>query len=451
LLRSIQCPVLVIYGAQDTCQPYGRAKRLAELTGGDLVVARGSGHMLQGRSPVTVNHWIRDFATKVCGGTTSVRTQWTRPLNRPRRALYLCSPIGLGHARRDIAIAAELRRLRPDLQIDWLTQHPVSALLERYGERVHPASTWLANESAHFESEAGEHDLHAFQALRSMDEILVNNFMVFDDLVREESYDLWIGDEAWDLDYFLHENPELKRAAYVWLTDFVGVLPTPEGGDAEAALTADYNAEMLEQIARFPRVRDRSLFIGDADDVVPDDFGPGLGPIRDWTEKVFDFTGYVTGYPPSDVDDRDELRAEFGFGPDDRICVVSVGGSGVGGHLLRRVMAAYPATARAVPGLRMVAVTGPRIDPGSLSAPAGVEVRGFVPDLHRLLAACDVAVVQGGLTTTMELAATGRPFIYVPLRRHFEQNQHVRHRLAGHRAGRRLADEELNPETRRAP
>ena len=23
-------------------------------------------------------------------------------------------------------------------------------------------------------------------------------------------YDLWIGDEAWDLDYFLHENPELK-------------------------------------------------------------------------------------------------------------------------------------------------------------------------------------------------------------------------------------------------
>ena len=56
-----------------------------------------------------------------------------------------------------------------------------------------------------------------------MDEILVSNFMVFSDLVAGEPYDLWVGDEAWDVDYFLHENPELKRAPYVWLTDFVGL------------------------------------------------------------------------------------------------------------------------------------------------------------------------------------------------------------------------------------
>ena len=43
-----------------------------------------------------------------------------------------------------------------------------------------------------------------------MDEILVNNFMVFDEIVRDEHYDLVIGDEAWDIDYFLHENPELQ-------------------------------------------------------------------------------------------------------------------------------------------------------------------------------------------------------------------------------------------------
>ena len=55
-----------------------------------------------------------------------------------------------------------------------------------------------------------------------MDEILVANFMVFHDVVQDEPYDLWIGDEAWDVDHFLHENPELKTAAYAWLTDFVG-------------------------------------------------------------------------------------------------------------------------------------------------------------------------------------------------------------------------------------
>jgi AcrR family transcriptional regulator len=64
------------------------------------------------------------------------------------------------------------------------------------------------------ESESAEHDLHCFQAIRRMDEILLANFMVFHDLAREEDYDLWIGDEAWELDSYLHENPEHKHAAY---------------------------------------------------------------------------------------------------------------------------------------------------------------------------------------------------------------------------------------------
>lgn len=51
------------------------------------------------------------------------------------------------------------------------------------------------------------------------------------------------------------------------------------------------------------------------------------------------------------------------------------------------------------------------------------------PNLPRLLAASDVALVQGGLTTTMELVALGRPFVAFPLRNHFEQRLHVRHRL----------------------
>jgi UDP-N-acetylglucosamine:LPS N-acetylglucosamine transferase len=69
-----------------------------------------------------------------------------------------------------------------------------------------------------------------------------------------------------------------------------------------------------------------------------------------------------------------------------------------------------------------------------------------VPHLYRQLAACDVAVVQGGLTTCMELTANRRPFVYVPLRHHFEQNLHVRHRLDRYRAGRCPAYDELDPD-----
>ena len=86
-------------------------------------------------------------------------------------------------------------------------------MLEARGERIHPASAFLASESGHIESESAGHDLHCFQAWRRMDEILLANFMVFHDLAGDEQYDLWIGDEAWELDYYLHENPELKSAA----------------------------------------------------------------------------------------------------------------------------------------------------------------------------------------------------------------------------------------------
>ena len=159
--------------------------------------------------------------------------------------------------------------------IDWLAQDPVTRVLEAAGERIHPASRYLANESRHIEAESDGHQLHAFEAIRRMDEILLANFMVFHDVARSQPYDLWIGDEAWELDYYLHENPELKTAPYCWLTDFVGWLPMPDRGEREAMLTADYNAEMIEQIARFPHVRDRAIFIGEPEDVVPDVVWPG--------------------------------------------------------------------------------------------------------------------------------------------------------------------------------
>jgi len=311
---------------------------------------------------------------------------------------------------------------------------------------VHPASRLLANESRHLEGESAEHDLHCFQAFRRMDEILLANFHVLDDVVRDEDYDLLIGDEAWELDHFLHENPELKRSPYAWLTDFVGFLPVPGAGSDEARLTADYNAEMLEHVARFPRLRDRSVFVGNPDDVVPGSFGSGLPQIRSWVDAHYDYGGYVTGFDPAELGGRDQLRAELGYHPDEQVCLVTVGGSGVGGHLLRRVMAAYPAAKATLPDLRMVVVTGPRIEPSALPVYQGLEVRPYVQGLYRHLAACDLAVVQGGLTTSMELTASARPFLFFPLQHHFEQQVHVRHRLANYRAGRCMEYATSTPE-----
>ncbi len=125
---------------------------------------------------------------------------------------------------------------------------------------------------------------------------------------------------------------------------------------------------------------------------------------------------------------------------------MTVGGSGVGAHLLRRIITAFPEAKRRVPGLRMIVVAGPRIDPSSLPSAEGLEIRAYVHDLYRHLAACDLALVQGGLTTCMELTANRRPFLYFPLRHHFEQNFHVRHRLDRYAAGRCMDFDEATPE-----
>ena len=393
-----------------------------------------------------MNLALRDLCEQAFAREPTPRDPTVHRADGRPRALYISSPIGLGHAQRDLAIGRELRRLRPDLEIDWLAQDPVTRLLETEGERVHPASAHLANESRHIESESAEHDLHCFQALRRMDEILAANFMLFHDVVREQRYDLWIGDEAWELDYYLHENPKEKRAPFAWLTDFVGFLPMEQGDERECFLTADYNADMVEHVAEHPEVRDVALFVGNPDDIVAERLGPDLPGIRDWTERNFDFAGYVTGFDPVDLGGRTKLRAELGYGDDELVCIVTVGGSGVGAGLLRRVIAAYPLARERVPQLRMIVVAGPRIDPRSLPAHAGMEVVPYVHNLYRHLAACDLAVVQGGLTTSMELTANKRPFIYFPLRHHFEQNFHVRHRLERYGAGRRMDFEESSPE-----
>jgi predicted glycosyltransferase len=232
------------------------------------------------------------------------------------------------------------------------------------------------------------------------------------------------------------------------MTDFVGWLPMPERGEREAFLTADYNAEMIEQIARFPRLRDRSVFVGNPADCVDLPLGPGLPSVREWTEQHFEFTGHVLGARPYAAAERTALRQRLGYGTGDKVCVVTVGGSAVGTAMLRRLVEAWPMAKRAVPELRMVLVTGPRIDPDSLARPTDPDltVCGYLADLTDHLAACDLAVVQGGLTTTMDLVAGGRPFLYLPLQGHFEQNVHVPQRLAQYGAGVRVDWPEASPE-----
>jgi len=423
--RRVACPTLVIHGDQDGRVPYVKGQAVAELVpGAKLLTIGGGGHLLQARDPVAFCRAVRDFV-----GVTPAPSTWVRSMARKRRALFISSAIGLGHVQRDLAIAREMRALQPDLEIDWFTVHPASTYLEREGERLHPITKRLANESRHVEAIAGEHDLQAFFALRTMDEVMARNFLTFIDLMESEHYDIVIGDEAWEVDYHYHENPELKRQPFVFLTDFVGCLPMEEGNRREAFLCADKNADDIEHVARYPWIRDRAIFVGNVEDAPELPFGPGLPMIRDWTRRNFTFTGYALPFDPATLADTDRLRARHGYRTDEKLVIAAVGGTAVGAPLLRRIADAFPAMKRQVPELRMLLVAGPRLAREALPRHEGLEVLPYVHKLFEHLACADLSLVQGGLSTCMELVATRRRFLNFPLERHFEQCIHVQNRL----------------------
>lgn len=437
VIARVQCPVLIIHGDQDTCDPIKLSHALiAARPDWPLVTFEQSGHAPHVRDPVKVNCEIARFLDL----PQPTRRPWRRAASRTTpRALFVSSPIGLGHIQRDLAIARELRRIVPDLQIDWLAQPPVTHVLARNGETIHPMSSLLASESAHWEAASHNHRLHCFYAWRDMDEILLANFLVFLGVVRETPYDLWIGDEAWDVDYYLHENPELKTAPYVFLTDFIGWLPIDRSaGSREALLTSDYNAEMIRQVQRYKRIRDHALYIGDYDDLLPERFGHDLPLIPDWAREYFTAVGYVVPFDPADYSDTRALRTRLGYEPHRPLIVCAVGGTTVGQPLLRKTIDAWPLIQHERPDACCVVVAGPRIDSESLPQHEGLEIRPYVHNLYEHLAAADLGIAQGGLSTTMELTVNRRPFLYFPIRDHCEQVYNVAYRLDHYHAGRRL-------------
>lgn len=455
LLPRVSVPTLALHGTLDKIVPYTHATRMvAAIPGARLVTFEGAGHSLHGRHAVKVNHLIRDFVldrpveARAVPATTERKAPPARPRGTAsRRILWLSSPIGLGHIQRDLAIARRLQEIHPDATVDFLTASPSDRAVEAWGARLHPASRLLHDESGHIEGWAGDHELHAQNALWDMDEIMAANFMTFADVVEREDYDLWVGDEGWDLDYFLHENPELKRAPYVFLTDFIGVLPMRDDkSSVEFRRAWDKNAENIDHLRLHPDVRDLSIMVGDEDDVLDREFGPDLPNMRQWAREHFRFSGYTYHFDPGTYADKAALRHELGYRPDERVILVSAGGTSVGRNLLRKCAAAFSLVAPRIPDARMLLVAGPRLDPAELPGGPRIDVRPYVPHLFRHHAAAHLAIVQGGLTTTMELAAFQTPFLYFPLRNHFEQNFHVARRLDRLGAGVRMDYDMIGPE-----
>jgi UDP:flavonoid glycosyltransferase YjiC (YdhE family) len=362
------------------------------------------------------------------------------------KVLYISGSVGLGHARRDLAIARELRRLDPGVEIAWLAGDPARQVIAEAGETLLPESEAYGDETAVAEDTAEGFSLNLLGrfALRAQS-AFKRTLATFEEVSARYPYDLLIGDETYEIDTALAKRPELKKAPFVMIYDFVG-MDAMSRNPLERLLAYRVNwAWGGGPRAKPPTHQDLTLFIGEPEDVADKPFGFLLPNRREYARRYYHFVGYAFPFDPTDYSDKKKARSALGYDEECPLILCAVGGTSIGADLLRLCAASYPHIQERVGDTRMVLVCGPRIDTAAIDVPSGVDVHGYVPRLYEHLAASDVAIVQGGGTTTLELTALRTPFIYFPLEGHFEQNLVVAKRLARHGAGERLHYSETTP------
>jgi hypothetical protein len=366
---------------------------------------------------------------------------------RTIRALYVSGSIGLGHVARDLAVARELRLLIPHIDIRWLAGPPASDELTRQGEVLVPECNDYRCETDQAEASVrGGHlnlTRYVYRALGGW----LHNARVLGRTARRGEFDVTIGNETYEVvvAHVVGMKVLPRNIPFVMMYDFYG-MDTATTGFIERLGAWGLNFVWAQEGRITGRRHNAAIFFGEIDDVPSRPFGLFLPNRREYAGSHVEFVGYPLGFNLDTVSDRASLRVALGYGPEP-IVICTVGGTAVGRTLLELCGRAYPSLAERLPGVRMILVCGPRIDPFSLKVPEGPERCGMVPGLYKYLAVCDLAVIQGGGTTSLELTALRRPFLFFPVEGQSEQEITVANRLARHGAGVRMSPSSTTPES----
>lgn len=187
------------------------------------------------------------------------------------------------------------------------------------------------------------------------------------------------------------------------------------------------------------------LFVGELEDVPDRRYGFFLPKRREFAKKYYHFVGYIVRFDPAEYGDKVKIRVKLGYGKEPLV-ICATGGTAAGWEMLELCGKAYPILKEKIPELRMVIVYGELFGLATPHLPPDVESYNFLPDIYEHYAACDLAVVVGGGTTTIELTALRKPFIFFPLEKQFDQQLYIADRIARHRAGVKMRYHETTPE-----
>ncbi|UCC80170.1 MAG: hypothetical protein JSW64_02070 [Candidatus Zixiibacteriota bacterium] len=360
-----------------------------------------------------------------------------------KKILYISGSVGLGHVTRDLAVAKELRKQVPDVDISWMAAHPASQILKDAGEKLLPESDSWINYTAVAEKFAKGGSFNLITWLFRLRKDWESNVETFKKVLQDNQFDLIVGDETYEISIAIKKNPQIKNIPYAVIYDFIGMKAMSKN-PLEILGVYLWNKKWVEGSKQEPFPIELTIFDGVPEDVPDKKLGFLLPNIRDFAKARCEFVGYIINATLEELQDHANIRGKLGYGPGPLV-ICSIGGTAIGKKLLELCVEAFPIVKEKIPDLKMLLVCGPRLDPRSLNVHQGIITRGYIPNLVEHFAACDLAIVQAGGTSTLELTALGRPFLYFPLEQHCEQQVHVAGRLARHKAGVKMSFSKTTP------
>jgi hypothetical protein len=354
-----------------------------------------------------------------------------------KRLLYISGSVGLSHVTRDLAIARSLKRIIPGLEIFWLADEPALSFLVNSGEKVLPGSHEMNHGNKILdEPEYEGYEFNVMKWYSKYSKGMGENATKILTIANEGGYDLIVGDEAYDLMDAFQRDITKKKVPVVSIIDFLAIdRATNSPYDFISTYYANYRY-FVKRIKARPPVADKWLIIGDMEDFKDKRYGIFLPKRLELAKKHLQFVGYPMGFNPREYQNPSKVKKDLGYG-NEPLLLCSKGSTKAGKVLFDLIIKTYPLIHKELPNLRMILVLGPSISLDKISVPDGVELKGYVPELYKHMAAADLNICQPGLGTIMELISLERPFLYFPLEKHFEHEE-IAYRCKVHNAGVRM-------------
>ena len=349
----------------------------------------------------------------------------------------------MGHVTRDLAIVKELRLINPDVEISWLGSPLSAKVIDEAGEKLLPEADQIADYNLPGIQAISDFGLDLMKYVRAAKEPRRRNVHLLGRLMNKYNFDLIVGDEIYEIILAMAGGQFRPKCPLIMIEDFIG----HEAMENKLAVKLGvylYSRRWIEAIiATSPSVT--HLFVGELEDVPDKRYGFLLPNRRRFARKYYHFLGHIVRFDPAEYADKAKIRAKLGYG-NEPLIICATGGTGAGRELLELCGKAYPLLKKGIPDLHMVCVCGELFGLNPPQLPSGVELHGYIPDIYEHYAACDLAIVVGGGTTTIELTALRKPFLFFPLDNQFDQQLYVSGRIARHGAGFRMEYRQTTPE-----